>query len=612
AERAARELDDLRRVVEELAQLPARVGALEASATRLDEVDAALDSLAAELTQLRELPAADALLAERLDALALDVGALAERLAPLDALPEAVAAAASRVAAVEGLQEDLGRLRAAVVALEERGAPDPALGERLARLADRVESLSIDALGPAAEAAVAGVVGRVDELAARQLVADERADTLRALLEDLQGAVAALGARDAHTPELDKGTRALEASLAELRLRLDGTAPASTVASLLVAVEELQVAVEPLRTLDGRFESVERRLAAAESRAGEAARASDGAIGAVKEQLDAMAERTEARLAAVLERLDALEPGAATAAADDAGGDLRGEVAALGTVVESLRQGLAREIERMEQAWAAEREALTERVAAAAAATTTGADERGAAPTSAPGVPDADVARLARELERLTDRVSEQERSLVEHFARRERALVERLGAGTDVGQRLAELTRRIEEVRVRVEKVSAGSAGGASGEDVAALKEALFARLERLASSVDWRFQRLEGGPAAAAERADLHTRMDELASLVATLAGGLAEAPADVRPTSDAVGVYLALVPSPSGHQLVEVSGAVPQAGERIVDPLGSGELHVVAVGTSPLPGDERPCAFVEPAEVGSAVAPEAPTAA
>ena len=59
---------------------------------------------------------------------------------------------------------------------------------------------------------------------------------------------------------------------------------------------------------------------------------------------------------------------------------------------------------------------------------------------------------------------------------------------------------------------------------------------------------------------------------------------------------------MPTEDGHQLVELSGAVPATGTRIPVPEGDGELVVVAVGASPLPGDDRPCVFVEPADAAA----------
>ncbi len=592
AARTAGDLVALRSAVDDLSSLPARVDELAVRSSQTDELTESLRAVRDELAEVASRPPGEPGLAERLDELGASVASLARSVESVDMVAQTVADVAGRVAAVEGLAVDLTTLREALAELAGRPDASEELLQRVSSLADRVEALSADALGPAAEAAVAGVAARVEELAARQVDEAGQADLLRARVDELRAEVGVLRERRDVDPAVAAGAGAVEAALAELRIRLDGTAPASTVASLLVAVEELQATVAPLHALDGRVGAVERRLDEAEARAEAAARATEGALGAVRQELDAAADRTTSQLEAVLERLDRLE--SALPGQDPSDGDLRAEVASLGGALEAVRSTLDAELQRLEHAWADEREALAERAAAAVASVVPASDAGGAAPVAAQAPAAPELTRLARELERLSDRVMEQERSLVEHFARRERALVERLGAGTDVGQRLAELTRRIEELRARVDRGAAGGGAGVSEEEIAALKESFVSRLERLASSIDWRFQRLEGGPSAAAGRTDLHSRVDQLASMVELLTGRAGTGSSASDPTI--AGMFLALVPTPGGHQLVEIAGEVPRPGERIDDPQAPGELLVVAVGASPLPGDDRPCVFVE----------------
>lgn len=55
-----------------------------------------------------------------------------------------------------------------------------------------------------------------------------------------------------------------------------------------------------------------------------------------------------------------------------------------------------------------------------------------------------------------------------------------------------------------------------------------------------------------------------------------------------------WVAFVGSPHGYRLVEATGAVPRRG-TVVEL--EGEPHrVTKTGPSPLPGDRRPCAYVE----------------
>jgi hypothetical protein len=57
-----------------------------------------------------------------------------------------------------------------------------------------------------------------------------------------------------------------------------------------------------------------------------------------------------------------------------------------------------------------------------------------------------------------------------------------------------------------------------------------------------------------------------------------------------------HLVFVTAPGGYALQVAGGAAPAPGERVVF---DGDVRVVAkLGPSPLPGDERRCAYLEPA--------------
>lgn len=55
-----------------------------------------------------------------------------------------------------------------------------------------------------------------------------------------------------------------------------------------------------------------------------------------------------------------------------------------------------------------------------------------------------------------------------------------------------------------------------------------------------------------------------------------------------------YLAFVWTPNGYQLREKEGEPPAVGDE-VDEDGT-RLRVFKVGASPLPGDDRPCAYLQ----------------
>jgi hypothetical protein len=57
-----------------------------------------------------------------------------------------------------------------------------------------------------------------------------------------------------------------------------------------------------------------------------------------------------------------------------------------------------------------------------------------------------------------------------------------------------------------------------------------------------------------------------------------------------------HLLFVPRPAGYELVERPGEPPSPGERIDLGEDGGDVFVVAkVGPSPLPADDRPCAYL-----------------
>jgi hypothetical protein len=56
-----------------------------------------------------------------------------------------------------------------------------------------------------------------------------------------------------------------------------------------------------------------------------------------------------------------------------------------------------------------------------------------------------------------------------------------------------------------------------------------------------------------------------------------------------------HLLFVHKPSGYELVERAGEPPAVGELVE--LDERRLRVTKVAPSPLPRDQRPCAYVQP---------------
>jgi hypothetical protein len=55
-----------------------------------------------------------------------------------------------------------------------------------------------------------------------------------------------------------------------------------------------------------------------------------------------------------------------------------------------------------------------------------------------------------------------------------------------------------------------------------------------------------------------------------------------------------YLAFVWTPTGYQLREKDGEPPAVGDEVEE--DGTRLRVFKVGASPLPGDHRPCAYLQ----------------
>lgn len=64
------------------------------------------------------------------------------------------------------------------------------------------------------------------------------------------------------------------------------------------------------------------------------------------------------------------------------------------------------------------------------------------------------------------------------------------------------------------------------------------------------------------------------------------------------DGTGTHVLFIWQASGYQLLSREGQVPEAGAEItLSEHGGGRYLVSKVGPSPLPGDYRRCAFLEP---------------
>jgi hypothetical protein len=241
--------------------------------------------------------------------------------------------------------------------------------------------------------------------------------------------------------------------------------------------------------------------------------------------------------------------------------------------------------------------------------------------------------RLLSEAARAADRArTAEERSggelarVVERLAAVESALAE--PAEDAVTPRLEQLERRLEESageRARQAEKALRKGLGPLAERLDAVEQALQRADERDAEA---RLAELERRLEAEVSQADERTRATEgaLRDGLASLAGRLSESEAayahageslrrsierlgravvqaderiaerDAPGAPPAADGFVAFAPTPEGYRLVAVDGAAP-AVDDLVDLDGhDGPLRVTRLGASPIPLDDRPCAYLD----------------
>ncbi len=500
-----RDLEELRAAVAELATRPAGDPALPG---RLEELTGRLAALA-ERDAVDRTAAAVAELATRVDRIA---DALAAQPQPDPELPSRVADLAARLEAAEG-SAALEQLGSAVRSLEERAGAEAALAARVDDLAARLDGISRlastdDADGLAELAASVGALSaRLESLAEREAVdavrarldqladapADPRLEELDAKAGELLARLEELSARVEDIPSAPSGDDAgglaeLAASLEALTARVEALAERSALDELREELAQLSRPAGP--DLEGRLELLDGRLGELSGRIEElAAREPDRGD-------DAAALR--ARLEELAERLALLER------------EREGPAAAADSELQARLAVLAQEVETAREAWSAERAALEERIAALAARldTATPDGSTAAAPASEPAPAAAPAGPMDAELERL--RMAVERINL--HLSERERAIAE-LMRTRPADPKVEELAARLAELeQAAPAPAAAGDGERAGGELYAELRrlaqrveeaeqaarsdrEKVLTQLERMASSIDWRFRRLETG---------------------------------------------------------------------------------------------------------------------
>jgi hypothetical protein len=480
-------------------------GRVDQLASRLETLvdGAALDDLRGALRELEGRPSGDPELEARLDRV------------------EALAAEGAARAELEAQAALLTDLRSTLADLEARpvGSPETDeklerieahLAERLGTLADTaaVEALAarIDAASGLEEGLVAAVdalAARIDEIAAQNEPDDEltaRIDGVEALVEtgtaalaELRNGIATL-AESAVAGRLEELNTALAALGTEVASLAHAT-PIDRVEELTATVEELTASQAAQATLTARIEAVETVLTPD--------------LDAVRGRVDQLASRLEtlvdgaaldAKVAALEGRLgDDLVTGEALARAIDG---IRSEVASAPVPTPAgspeTEPAITQLVERVGalESLAARVDGLTETVA--------GRPSPASGPRDEPTGFETELERILLAIERLGLQLGEHDRALAELMRSR------------GVGRQLDELAARIDQLATAggegVGSQAAGPSVPGSAADVRALmrrvedaeasskedREKLMTRLDRMASSIDWRLQRLESGDPA------------------------------------------------------------------------------------------------------------------
>jgi chromosome segregation ATPase len=498
---------------------------VESLASRIEEQadTSALDALRATLDEMAARPQPDPGLADRLDELAARVDALAQ-------------------------PRDLEAIREMVTALEQRPVFDPDVVARIDDLATRVDKLRGDVGGLADTAALDALRATLAEVADRpgsDPALAIRLEELAGNLTHLQQRIDAASTTDAldevraRTDELQAQLQATVAATAhdELRERIDG---------LRASLDELASGGTPLDPeLDRRLDHVVSRVEALHARIEEVASTpppvDDAALAEVRARLDELAAdpatdaETERRLDHLVSRLDALHarieeiattpaPEPDTALTDALRAELEGRIAG----VEGRADSVAHEAAGAIDAWTAERTALESRIddlsaqlvrlelqsaQAVAPAPAAGAPKKGktAAREDVPPAPqgvETELEKLRMAIERINLHLGERERAISQLMRSKADVKVDELAV------RITELERNGTSVSKPSRDSKQPSGSGELGKELRILaerveeaekaaktdREKVLTQLERMASSIDWRFRRLESGEEDAA----------------------------------------------------------------------------------------------------------------
>ena len=403
-------------------------------------------------------------------------------------------------------------------------------------------------------------------------------DDVRATSDEWRGAVAALAVRldalaePSHewraelTPQLDR----LRERVARLEHDLAGTAPAGAVEALTDRLEDIAQ----------RLEKNERRLEKLARRAEELA-----PLHRVEGLIDAIAD-TAGKQSAIHERLDGLDATLSeTRTRTEAMEPFAGRVRELEHRLSGLRDELAEAAADQSASHAQALEAMRDELAEQSRRTREAAEARDAengavqARLTHVEVSLTDANTRVAALEPLQARLNELELTLAEATSGEAAARKSDLNAvRSEIAALGGELAKSLAQINERDEQDDAATRATAQ-----AIRDGLAELGRRLTASEE---AYLESGRG-------LRRSIEGLGLAISAADGHLARSLEEGGQTA-----YVAFVTTDEGYRVVDCEGAPPFLGQVIELPGHEGTmLRVARLGRSPLPFDDRPCAYLEP---------------
>ena len=655
----AAELAGLRLRIDELSALPHedavlrdRVDAMAARVESLGSLESSIAGVRDRVAEAEAARVADALgIGARLAGIEASAGSHLQALADFDGRLSALAADLERCPDGEMLAGDVADLRARIEALAPRTVTDE-LDGRVSRLAERAETLVHDAR--------ASIQGPVDELNGRL---DGLSHALGMQVDELTERVGGLVGREELDAAAAKHVQRFQAELGALRE--EGDRRAALLEGAVAAADRARAAdLEATRgAVDASVHAVRAELQeqydALASQLQTQLAAHGAQFAAHGEQFERLhVEHAEARAAtgrleSVLEQgLAALsarladEVAAVRAAAEQETADVRGETASLSSRIDEvlgMRYVDLQAARQVDERLAEQLDVLAELRENDAEASRLAVSDISVRLDGLAGAAHAETAAVRAIAEDVGAQVADARRQRLEDLAVAELAGAELAARIDDLAVRSAESAAAVEHaLRDELELLPRGSKSDDVDEIEA--REELRGELERLASSMGWRLERIEESLASddsAVLRetvADLERRLEGQSALgeeqvkateralrkglaalgerlvesessyveagntlrrsIERLGAAVVEADArmaDQIPVSPLEGC-VAFAPTADGYRLIELPGAPPEIGTTIELEVCETPLVVTRYGRSPLPLDGRPCAYLD----------------